>query len=56
MPGRRIRQDSTAPARPTTIFDIALARAGKRVAAGECDQPRAGRDICLDRYEADSPY
>ncbi|MER5600367.1 hypothetical protein [Streptomyces sp. NPDC002265] len=32
------------------IFDIALQTPNRLVAAGECDQPSTGRDICLARY------
>ncbi|MFE2144385.1 delta-60 repeat domain-containing protein [Streptomyces sp. NPDC059456] len=32
------------------IFDIALQSPTRLVAAGECDQPTTGRDVCLARY------
>ncbi|MGE7391788.1 delta-60 repeat domain-containing protein [Streptomyces sp. NPDC004126] len=32
------------------IFDIALQTPNRLVAAGECDQPSTGRDVCLARY------
>ncbi|KOU19465.1 hypothetical protein ADK52_28575 [Streptomyces sp. WM6372] len=48
---------STAPGKADDeIFDIALAGAGKLIAAGECDQPATGRDVCLARYEVGSPH
>ncbi|KQV11986.1 MULTISPECIES: hypothetical protein [unclassified Kitasatospora] len=33
------------------IFNIALTRTGKLVAAGECERGATGRDVCLTRYE-----
>ncbi|WP_327284556.1 MULTISPECIES: hypothetical protein [unclassified Streptomyces] len=48
---------STAPGKANDeIFDIALSGAGKFIAAGECDQPTTGRDICPARYEVGSPH
>lgn len=33
------------------IFAIGLQHDAKLVAAGECDQPSTGRDVCVDRYK-----
>ncbi len=37
------------------IYDIAPQNPGLLVAAGECDQPTTGRDVCLARYRVDGP-
>jgi uncharacterized delta-60 repeat protein len=43
---------STAPNNADNdIFAIGLQSDGKLVAAGECDQPSTGRDVCLARYK-----
>jgi uncharacterized delta-60 repeat protein len=43
----------TAPGNASDeIYAIGLQSDGKLVAAGECDQPATGRDVCLARYKA----
>jgi hypothetical protein len=35
-----------------TIFEVALDKTGKIVAAGECDHAATGTDVCVARYKA----
>jgi uncharacterized delta-60 repeat protein len=47
-----IVRTSTAPgAADDEIFEVALQRDAKLVAAGECEQPSTGRDVCVARYK-----
>jgi uncharacterized delta-60 repeat protein len=34
-----------------SIYDVALDKTGKIVAAGECDRPDTGTDVCVARYK-----
>jgi uncharacterized delta-60 repeat protein len=34
-----------------SIYDLAVDKTGKIVAAGECDQPAGGTDVCVVRYK-----
>jgi uncharacterized delta-60 repeat protein len=48
-----IVKTSTAPSNADDeIFEIALQSDAKLVAAGECEQPATGRDVCVARYKA----